>query len=178
MSMRVYVLNCVCMLGKVWSVSWDMAACGFPVCPTSSAVYAARYDRAYVSLGWMQQQQQQQHHPSSSVLPTGDGVLPRGVPDDEKINLSPPLPNSSYSSSDSNSSNSSSSSSNNDCSTYSSGSSSSSRKVGGDGVGLVSVSDLGVGSVASGCLGVGGCLPNKHHPSDHLPISISLALRY
>jgi hypothetical protein len=45
--------------------------------------------------------------------------------------------------------------------------------VGGcDALKLVSVRDMGVGPVAEGCRGVGGCLPNAEHPSDHLPIAI------
>ena len=100
------------LTGKVWSVSWDLAACGFPVNPSSKAVFSARYDRAYVSLGWMNQRQQQRQVASRSSSPQA----------------------------------------------------------------LVAVSDLGVGSVQEGCLGVGGCLPNSHHPSDHLPIALAIRL--
>ena len=117
--------------GKVWSVSWDLAACGFPVNPASTAVFSARYDRAYVSRGWMLLQQQQQQQQCS-----------RGTEDGHD-------------------------SSSSSCDTASSAHVPRA---------LVAVSDLGVGSVAEGCLGVGGCLPNKLHPSDHLPISITLRL--
>ena len=37
---------------------------------------------------------------------------------------------------------------------------------------LMAVRDLAVGSVDDGCRGVGGCLPNADHPSDHLPIAV------
>lgn len=37
---------------------------------------------------------------------------------------------------------------------------------------VISVRELGVGPIELGCVGVGGCLPNMDHPSDHLPIAI------
>lgn len=95
----------------MWSVSWDLAACGFPVNPDSASVFSARYDRAYVSQGWLQHRHQQHQQRQNS-----------------------------------------------------------------QGRVLVAVSDLGVGSVKDGCLGVGGCLPNQAHPSDHLPISLAVLL--
>mmetsp|Transcript_24750 Transcript_24750/g.41857 ORF Transcript_24750/g.41857 Transcript_24750/m.41857 type:complete len:632 (+) Transcript_24750:90-1985(+) len=104
--------------GKVWSVSWDLAACGYPVNPSSTAVFSARYDRAYVSHGWMRQRQ---GHLSTDEK-NGHGT----------VSAAPSV--------------------------------------------LLAVADLGVGSVEEGCLGVGGCLPNQHHPSDHLPISLTVRL--
>ena len=98
-----------------------MAVCGFPVHPDSMDVYSARYDRAYVSLGWLQQQQQRRQRRQRLCQAPHD---PSGQ--QERV--------------------------------------------------LVAVSELGVGNVAEGCRGVGGCLPNKGHPSDHLPISLALHL--
>jgi endonuclease/exonuclease/phosphatase family metal-dependent hydrolase len=38
------------------------------------------------------------------------------------------------------------------------------------------IRDLPCGSIEEGCLGVGGCLPNEFHPSDHLPVAVSFTL--
>lgn len=36
--------------GKVWSVSWDLAACGYPL-PASDRTFSARYDRIFLQVG-------------------------------------------------------------------------------------------------------------------------------
>ena len=112
-----------------------MAACGYPVNPASLDVFSARFDRAYVSSGWLLRQQLrcQSRQTSTEIRDDKLEMTFRVDTNDNNDDIKTPTP-----------------------------------------AALVAVSDLGVGNVTEGCLGVGGCLPNRYHPSDHLPISLAL----